>query len=198
MNNKLDYEGIKFVSKKDYCKIERQKNICINVFCYESGLTYPIYVSNQKFKDCMDLLLISNENKSHYVYIKDFNRFICNKTKNKSKKYFCKYCLQCFSSEKVLIEHKENCLIINGKQNVKLKSGSISFKNYFKQLPVPLKFYADFECILKKVECDSIKNSSSYTEKYQSHIACSFAYKVFCIGNKFIAKVVLDRGKNAV
>ena len=29
----------------------------------------------------MDLLLISNENKSHYVYIKDFNRFMCNKNK---------------------------------------------------------------------------------------------------------------------
>ena len=36
----------------------------------------------------MDLLLISNENKSHYVYIKDFNRFMCNKTKNKNKLFF--------------------------------------------------------------------------------------------------------------
>ena len=94
MINKLDYEGVKFpVSKKDYCKIEIQNNIRINVFCYESGLTYPVYVSNQKFKDYMDLSLISNENKSHYVYIKDFNRFMCNKTKNKNKKYFCKCCL---------------------------------------------------------------------------------------------------------
>ena len=83
MINKFDYEGIKVpVSKKDYCKIQRQNNICNNVFCYESIMTYPIYVSNQKFKDCMDLLLISNENKSHYVYIKDFNRFMCNKTQN--------------------------------------------------------------------------------------------------------------------
>ena len=71
----------------------------------------------------MDLLLISNENKSHYVYIKDFNRLMYNKTKNKNKKYFCKCCLKCFSSENLLIEHKENCLIINGKQNVKLKKG---------------------------------------------------------------------------
>ena len=55
----------------------------------------------------MDLLLISNENKSHYVYIKDFNRFMYNKTKNNNEKYFCKNCLQCFSSDKVLIEHKE-------------------------------------------------------------------------------------------
>ena len=52
MINNLDYEGIKFpVSKKYYYKIERQNNICINVFCYESGLTYPNYVSNQNFKD---------------------------------------------------------------------------------------------------------------------------------------------------
>ena len=74
-----------------------------------------------------------------------------NKTKNKIKKYFCKCCLQCFSSEKVLIEHKVDCLIINGKQSVKLKSGSISFNNYFKQLPVSFIIYADFECILKEV-----------------------------------------------
>ena len=89
-------------------------------------------------------------------------------------------------------------MIINGKQNVKLKSCSISFKNSLKQLPVPFKIYADFECILKRVECDSIKNNSSYTEKYQSHIPCSFAYKVVCIDNKFSKKVVLYRGKNAV
>ena len=109
----------------------------------------------------MDLLLISHENKSHYVYIKGFNRFICNKTKSKNKKYFYKCCLQCFSSEKVLIEHKESCLIINGKQSVKLKSGSISFKNYFKQLPVTYKIYADFEFILKKVDSGH-KNSGLY------------------------------------
>ena len=78
----------------------------------------------------MGLLLITDANKSHYVYTKDFNRFMCNKTKNKGKKYFCKCCLQCFSSDKMLIEHKENCLIINGTKSVKLKSGLINFKNH--------------------------------------------------------------------
>ena len=58
------------------------------MFCYVNGLTYPVYVSSQKFRDCMDLLLISDENKSHYVYIKDFDRFMCNKTKNKNKFFF--------------------------------------------------------------------------------------------------------------
>ena len=56
---------------------------------------------------------------------------------------------------------------------------------------------------IKKVECDSIKNNSSYTEKYQSHITCSFAYKVcllfvFVFDNKFSKKVALYRGKKVV
>ena len=120
MFNDLDYEGIDFSdSKKDFSRIEQKKNnICINVFCYENDLGYPVYVSNEKFENCMDLLLIAYKNKSHYVYIKDFNRFMCNKTKNKNKKDFFKYCLQCFSSERVLIEHKETCLKVNGKQSV--------------------------------------------------------------------------------
>ena len=37
------------------------------------------------------------------VYIKNFNRFMCNKTKKKKKKYFCRCCLECFTSEKVFI-----------------------------------------------------------------------------------------------
>ena len=58
------------------------------MFCYENGLTYPIYVANQNFRDCIDLLLISDENKSHYVYIKDFDRFMSNKAKNKNENIF--------------------------------------------------------------------------------------------------------------
>ena len=145
MVSSLSYEGIESpVSRKDYCKFEKQNNICINVFCYENGMTYPICVSGKKFCDCMDLLLIFDENNSYYVYIKDFNRFMFNKTKNKNRKFFYKCCLQCFSSEKDLIEHKENCLIINGKQNVKLGKGLISFENYSKQLPDSFKIYAYF------------------------------------------------------
>ena len=148
----------------------------------------------------MDLLLISDEIKSHYVYIKDFDRFMFSKTKNKNEKYFCKCCLQCFSSEKVLKEHKEDCLVIHGKQSVKLGKSSISFKNYFKQLPAPFKIYVDFECILKKVERDIIEcdSNSSYKRKYQDHIPCSFAYKIVCIDKKFSKKVALYRGKDVV
>ena len=82
---------------------------------YENNLVYPVYVSNKKIKNCMTLLMTTDKNESYYAYIKDFNRFMCNKTKNKNKKHFCKYCLQCFRIERVLVEHKETCLKIEGK-----------------------------------------------------------------------------------
>ena len=54
------------------------------------------------------------------------------KQRIKTKKYFCKSCLQCFSSKNVLTEPKKVCLSINGAQSVKLEKGTSEFKNYFK------------------------------------------------------------------
>ena len=93
MVNNLDYEGIKFpVSKKDFSKIEKKNSICINLFCYENNSVYPFQIADQKFKDHIDLLLKTDEDKSHYVYIKGFNRFMCNKTRCKNKKHSSRYC----------------------------------------------------------------------------------------------------------
>ena len=105
-----------------------KNNIYINVFGYENEWVFPIYVSNQKFEDSMDLLLLIDNDKSDYVYIKDFDRFMFHKTNNKNKNHFCKSCLQCFSSKYVLTKHKEDCLIINGKQSVKLKKEQLNLK----------------------------------------------------------------------
>ena len=140
------------MQEKFFRKIEVQNNISSNVFGFENKLVFPIYVSNKGYSDSIDLLLLSEDNKSHYVYIKDFNRFMFYKTKNKNKKWFCKSCLQCFSSEKVLIGHKGDCLSINGMQSIKTEEGIIESENYFKQMSVPFKRYADFECNFKNVE----------------------------------------------
>ena len=60
------------MQEKDFDKIEVENNVCIKVFGYENWLVFPIYVSNQKFDYSMDLLLLIDDDKSHYVYIKDF------------------------------------------------------------------------------------------------------------------------------
>ena len=70
-----------------------------------------------------------------------------------------KICLQCFNSEKVLQGHKV-FLKINGKQNVKLGSVSIKFKNYFKKLAATFKIYADFESVLKRIHNDDRSNNA--------------------------------------
>ena len=80
--NKLNYEGVNFpVSKKDYGKIEVLNKTRVNVFCYENKTVYPVHLSDQKFSDSIDLLMISNNFVSHYVYIEDFIRLMVNKTK---------------------------------------------------------------------------------------------------------------------
>ena len=57
----LDYNGIEFpVQEKEFNKIEVKNNICINVFGYDDELVFPIYVSGQKCKDSMDLMMINH------------------------------------------------------------------------------------------------------------------------------------------
>ena len=88
---------------------------------------------------------------------------------------------------------KKVCLSINGAQSVRLEKRKIDFKNYFKQIPVPFKIYADFECNLRGVE----SYEGSYTKKYQDHVPCSFAYKVVCIDDRFSKPIVVFSGENA-
>ena len=80
--------------EKDFSKIETKSSICINVFCYENKLVFPIYISDQKFENSMDLLLVTDGDKSYYVYIKDFHRFMIYVLRNKKQKQkvFCKSC----------------------------------------------------------------------------------------------------------
>ena len=62
----------------------------------------------------------------------------------------------------MLTEHKEVFLSINGAQSVRLGKRTNEFKSYLKQIPVPFKIYADFECNLESVE--------SYEDSYSKNI----------------------------
>ena len=55
--NDLNYNKIKFpITEEDFIKIETKNDIWINVFCYQNKLTFPIYISDQKFGNSVDLL----------------------------------------------------------------------------------------------------------------------------------------------
>ena len=200
---KLDYSGIEFpITIKQINKIEKKNSIRINVFGYEEKQPYPIYISDEKYEDHMELLLITKDENKHYVLIKDFNKFMYQQTKHKERKHFCIHCLQCFSSERVLNNHKENCIIINGKQAINMpKKGEniLKYTNHHKQQAVPFVIYADFEAITEKIQGCQPNNDKSYTEAYQKHTDCGYGYKVVCrYDDKYTKPINIYRGEKAV
>ena len=60
------------------------------MFGYENRLIFPIYISDQKFKDSSDLLLLIDNDKSHYEYIRDLTDLCFIKQKIKIKNGFVK------------------------------------------------------------------------------------------------------------
>ena len=124
------------------------------------------------------------------VQEKDFKKI---EVQNKNKKWFCKSCLQCFSSKNMLIKHKEDSLSINGMQSVDVEEGIVTFENYSNQLSVPFKIYAYFECNLKDTEI----YEGFCTKKYHDHVPCGYPFKVVCIDNRFSKPILVCRGENA-
>ena len=51
------------MQEKDLDKIEVKNDICIDKFGHENKLAFPIYVSDQKFEDSLDLLLLIDDDK---------------------------------------------------------------------------------------------------------------------------------------
>ena len=210
MINEMNYEGIEFpLSQKHYNKVEKQNSIRINVFSYENGQPFPINIPKETFEDQMNLLLITKDAKKHYVLIKDFNAFMYDQSKHKERKHFCMYCLQCFSSERILANHVNNCLTINGAQAINMpKQGEniLKFNNFHNQLPVPFVIYAYFEGITEKVqgckrseEMEKDTDRRSYMEAYQTHEDCGYGYKaICCYDDKYSKHIYNDKYKNTL
>ena len=178
---------------RDYEIIEERFNINVKVFGYENRV-FPLYLSKKSNKQELNVLLISNEEKSHYVFIKNFNRLMYSKTKHQHKKHFCMPCLQNFTTKEILNSHRERCLLINDTQAVNYETGTIKFKNFNKQIPTPFKIYADSECLLKKVNI----NKGGYTKLYQKHIPNSIGAKLVCIDNEFTLPTKIFTGSNSI
>ena len=125
-----------------------------------------------------------------------------NQTKHKERKHFCMYCLQCFSSEIILNDHKGTCLQDNGEQAIKMptkENNILKFENHYKQQQVPFVIYADFESILEKIQGCKPYDEKSYTQAYQKHTDCSYGYKVVCsYDDKYSKNIQIYRGEKAV
>ena len=104
---------------------------------------------------------------SHTTCISKILTDLCfTEQKTKTKNTFARVACFVLVVKKGLKEHKKVFLSINGAQSARFEKGTIEFKNYFKQIPVPFKIYADFECNLESVESyEGIKKK----KKLRSH-----------------------------
>ena len=58
----------------------------------------------------------------------------------------------------------------NGEQTLKLRSASVKFKDYFKQLAALFKIYVDFECIVKRVKSIDESSDRGNNVPYFNHV----------------------------
>ena len=146
----LNCSGIVFpLYFNDYKLMENRFEMNINIFGYENKV-YILYVSKKSHTQTLNLLLITEKDKNHTMFLSKMLTDLCFHEQNKDKKHYYKSSLQNFTTEEILSNHKKQCLLINGCQAVNYESGQIKFTNYEKQVPIPFKIYAETECFLKR------------------------------------------------
>ena len=134
--DKLNFTGIDFpVSLKDIDKFEKNNpEIRVNVFGYDKSV-HILRINKIDPQNAIDLLLIiDSKEKQHYCWIKDFSKLVRSQvTKHEHKAYFCKRCLNHFSTPEKLKEHIEVCKEKSAcKIEVPKQGETISFKNFKK------------------------------------------------------------------
>ena len=196
----LNMEGIEYpVSLDNIKKFERQNpKYGINVFIIEKNdEVVPRVICKDNDRHIINLLLISDKEKQHYVWIKNFSRLMFLKvTKHENKLHFCYNCLNHFSSEKILKNHKDSGCYDNPCAKIVLPEPNtedcfISYKETMmkKQLKIPFIIYADFEALLKEM----ISNN-----QYQQHDACSYGYKLVSVYEGLSKEYKSYRGLNTI
>jgi len=198
--NHLKFGSIKFPVKiSDIAKFEKLNNITINVLAYDEDI-FPLRITeNRGGRKHINLLLLSKGDIKHYCYIKNMSALLRAQRDYTHKLFYCDYCLHGFRSEDNQKTHTKNCQRF-GAQKTRLPDEQdrfIRYKNTAKQMRHPFVIYADFECIITKIQrCDKDSNLSS-TDKIAEHTPCGFSYKLVGYNDNTTEDIVSYRGHDA-
>ena len=173
------------VNVQDLPNIEKQFSVSINLFSHSNADIYPIRTTKSTAEKHVDLLVTSNSETNHYVWIRDFNKLCYNITKCKTKKFFCKHCIQHFPSQERLEKHLLDCIVLTECQAIDMppEGEVIKFKSFRETVKIPFVIYADLEAILEKLTSDmqdsdiSASEEQEKTKKLQKHIAALMVIK---------------------
>ena len=178
----FDWSGIEFpVSVKDIKKFEFRNQISINLLAIEGKQIY-ICGKGGNYERIINLMLITGNNRKHYVAIKSLSRLLSSQnTKHKGKEYFCMNCLQGFNEESSRDEHLDYCI---NNESVKVemqhKKPTVQYSDGQFQFMVPFIMYADFESILEPIQGLENNPRISSTRSINNHVPSGW-----CVHSEF-------------
>ena len=136
----------------------------------EVNNVYPRHVA--KNEGAIDLLLISDGEKSHYCLIKNFNKLMA---QSHNSMHYCRRCLNGFTTFNALSNHKLYC---NEQDAVRVElpepDSKLKFENHNRSMSVPFVIYADSEFFIKPIDTCKPNPEKSHTMQYQKHTPSSF------------------------
>ena len=146
--NELNIQDFNFTNGfkcSDVHKFNKLNNLSVNIFelnFYQDQNQWkhkliPIEISKNNSDRVIDLAIY----KKHYVLIKKLDVFLG----DHNRKFICRRCLSSYTSENMLIKHKEKC----GDDNItSIKTSNKShlhWEKHFHKNPLYFRIYADFE-----------------------------------------------------
>jgi len=109
----LNFKGIDFPTPvKQIDKLEKQNlYLAINVFGWEKDSVIMHRLSKKDGSiPRMNLMLIRDKEKSHYMYMKRLNALLYNQNRHSESKHFCECCLHGYQTKELLERHKPECM----------------------------------------------------------------------------------------
>ena len=146
--NELNFQGFDFTNGfkcSDVHKFNELNNLSVNIYelnFYQDGDKWkhnliPIEISKNDSGKVIDLLIYKN----HYAFIKKLHVF----SGDHNKSFVCRRCLNSYTCENALTNHKEKC----GEDNIcTIRTSNkphLYWKKHFHKSPLYFRIYADFE-----------------------------------------------------
>ena len=174
----FDWTGVGFpVLFRGIKRFESRNQILINVLAVENKQIY-ICKKGGDYERVANLMLITENNRTHYVAIKSLSRLLSSQnTKRKAKEHFCMSCLQGCKEESSRDEHVGYC---KNNESVRIemphKNPIIKYSDGQFQFKVLFIIYADFESILEPIQGPGNNPSISSTRGVNIHTPSGWCF----------------------
>ena len=130
----------------------------------------------------INVMLIKQGENTHYSLVKRLTALLYDQNRHNESKHFGERCLHGYTTSDLLERHKPECkgLLKSPTRTEMPKEGEnkMACKNFYKQMKAPYVVYADFECILRKINTCEPDNKQSFTVKTDKHEPCGFSYVI--------------------